>query len=123
MPTYEYRCANGHVFEVSQSMADDPISECEVCGAPVERVYHPPAVHYKGSGFYTTDYAKENGAKSDSDSDKKSGDSDTAKKSEEVREEKERQQQVLGLVRPPALPLRAVWVARRIPAEKLPRGG
>ena len=83
MPTYEYRCANGHVFEVFQAMADDPIAECEVCAAPVERVYHPPAVHYKGSGFYTTDYAKKNGAEPDSDSDKKSGDSDTAKKSEQ----------------------------------------
>lgn len=79
MPTYEYRCTNGHVFEVFQAMADDPISECEVCGAPVERVYHPPAVHYKGSGFYTTDYAKKNGDKAGSTSEKKNGDSDPKK--------------------------------------------
>jgi predicted nucleic acid-binding Zn ribbon protein len=39
-------------------MADDPVTECEVCGAPVERVFRPVAVHFKGSGFYTTDYAK-----------------------------------------------------------------
>jgi putative FmdB family regulatory protein len=58
MPTYEYRCLNGHTFEVIQSMADDPVETCEVCGAPVERVFHPVAVHFKGSGFYTTDYAK-----------------------------------------------------------------
>ena len=82
MPTYEYRCTNGHTFEVFQAMADDPIAECEVCGAAVERVYHPPAVHYKGSGFYTTDYAKKNGDKGDSASEEKSGDSDTKKKSE-----------------------------------------
>ena len=87
MPTYEYRCSDGHAFEVFQAMADDPIAECETCGAPVERVYHPPAVHYKGSGFYTTDYAKKNGAKSDSASDKKSGDSES-KKSEKKSESK-----------------------------------
>ena len=58
MPIYEYRCANGHSFEVFQSMSDDPVTECEECGAPVERVFHPVAVHFKGSGFYTTDYAR-----------------------------------------------------------------
>jgi putative FmdB family regulatory protein len=58
MPIYEYRCLNGHTFEVIQSMSDDPVETCEVCGAPVERVFHPVAVHFKGSGFYTTDYAK-----------------------------------------------------------------
>ena len=58
MPTYEYRCSNGHTFEVIQRMADDPVETCEECGAPVERVFHPVAVHFKGSGFYTTDYAR-----------------------------------------------------------------
>jgi putative FmdB family regulatory protein len=58
MPIYEYRCLNGHTFEVVQSMSDDPIETCEVCGARVERVFHPVAVHFKGSGFYSTDYAK-----------------------------------------------------------------
>lgn len=57
MPTYEYRCGNGHTFEVIQSMSDDPVEACEQCGAPVERVFHPVAVHFKGSGFYSTDYA------------------------------------------------------------------
>jgi putative FmdB family regulatory protein len=57
MPTYEYRCINGHTFEVVQRMADDPVETCGECGAPVERVFHPVAVHFKGSGFYTTDYA------------------------------------------------------------------
>jgi putative FmdB family regulatory protein len=56
VPTYEYRCVNGHTFEVFQKMADDPVATCETCGAPVERVFHPVAVHFKGSGFYTTDY-------------------------------------------------------------------
>jgi len=58
VPIYEYRCKNGHTFEVFQKMTDDPVAECEVCGAQVERVFHPVAVHFKGSGFYTTDYAK-----------------------------------------------------------------
>jgi putative FmdB family regulatory protein len=57
MPTYEYRCENGHEFEVIQSMSDDPVTTCPECGAPVERVFHPVAVHFKGSGFYSTDYA------------------------------------------------------------------
>jgi len=56
MPIYEYRCTNGHTFEAIQSMSDAPLTECEVCGAPVQRVFHPPAVQFKGSGFYNTDY-------------------------------------------------------------------
>jgi putative FmdB family regulatory protein len=59
MPIYEYRCDKGHTFEVLQRMSDDPISKCEVCGAPVHRVFHPVAVHFKGSGFYNTDYGKQ----------------------------------------------------------------
>jgi putative FmdB family regulatory protein len=67
MPIYEYRCSNGHQFEVFQAMSDDPVSVCEQCGAPVERVFHPIAVHFKGSGFYTTDYARKAGAKASAD--------------------------------------------------------
>lgn len=56
MPIYEYRCDNGHHFDVMQKMTDGPVTACEVCGAPVQRVFHPVAVHFKGSGFYNTDY-------------------------------------------------------------------
>jgi putative FmdB family regulatory protein len=56
MPIYEYRCQQGHTFEVLQRMSDDPVLSCETCSAPVERVFHPVAVHFKGSGFYNTDY-------------------------------------------------------------------
>src|SRR3954463_14442037 len=56
MPVYEYRCDNGHTFEVMQRMADDPVQTCQECGAPVQRVFHPVAVHFKGKGFYNTDY-------------------------------------------------------------------
>jgi putative FmdB family regulatory protein len=59
MPIYEYRCPNGHTFEVFQRMSDPPAESCEVCGAsPVEKVLYPVAVHFKGSGFYTTDYGR-----------------------------------------------------------------
>lgn len=58
MPIYEYRCDNDHSFEVMQRMIDEPLSECSQCGAPVQRVFHPVAIHFKGSGFYNTDYGK-----------------------------------------------------------------
>ena len=59
MPIYEYKCPNGHVFEVLQRMSDAPIEACEVCGAsPVVKVLYPAAIHYKGSGFYSTDYGR-----------------------------------------------------------------
>jgi putative FmdB family regulatory protein len=56
MPIYEYRCQKGHTFEVIQRMSDDALDACEVCAAPATRVLHAPAVHFKGSGFYNTDY-------------------------------------------------------------------
>jgi putative FmdB family regulatory protein len=84
MPIYEYRCDNGHVFDVIQKMADEPLTECQECGAPAVRVLHPVAVHFKGSGFYNTDYGrkkgggKEGGASSDGSSESKSSDSGSA---------------------------------------------
>jgi putative FmdB family regulatory protein len=56
MPIYEYRCENGHKFEVLQRMSDPPVTTCEIDGGSVERVFNPVAVHFKGSGFYSTDY-------------------------------------------------------------------
>ncbi|HEX2161005.1 MAG TPA: FmdB family zinc ribbon protein [Thermoleophilaceae bacterium] len=70
MPIYEYRCEKGHTFEVMQSMSAEPLNECEVCGAPVQKVLHAPAVHFKGSGFYTTDYGKKKAAGAGADSKK-----------------------------------------------------
>jgi putative FmdB family regulatory protein len=61
VPIYEYKCAKGHVFDVIQKMSDDPLTKCQECGAPAERVLHPVAVHFKGSGFYNTDYGKKKG--------------------------------------------------------------
>ena len=68
MPTYEYRCENDHTFEVTQRMTDDPVQTCEVCGAPVQRVFHPIAVHFKGSGFYNTDYGTKKRAREEASS-------------------------------------------------------
>ncbi len=59
MPIYEFRCPSGHLFEVFQRIGDPDPAECEVCGAsPVTRVFHPVPVHFKGSGFYSTDYGR-----------------------------------------------------------------
>jgi putative FmdB family regulatory protein len=68
MPIYEYRCDHGHTFEVMQRMTDDPVSACQTCSAPVQRVFHPVAVHFKGSGFYNTDYGTRKRAREKSES-------------------------------------------------------
>ena len=57
MPFYEYRCTKGHQFEVRQSMSDEPLKKCEVCGAKAARVLFAPAIHFKGTGFHNTDYS------------------------------------------------------------------
>jgi len=80
MPTYEYKCSNGHNFEVMLRMSDDPITECEVCGAPVQRVFSPVAVHFKGTGFYSTDYGSKNRAR---EKEKDAADAKTSKAKDE----------------------------------------
>jgi putative FmdB family regulatory protein len=80
MPIYEYRCEKGHTFEVFQSMSDDPVETCEECGAPVQRVLHPVAIHFKGSGFHNTDY--KNKGKTGTGKDGDSGDSPSESKSD-----------------------------------------
>jgi putative FmdB family regulatory protein len=80
MPIYEYKCPNGHLFEVFHGMNEPGPEGCEVCGAsPLQVVLHPVAVHYKGSGFYSTDYGRggkkpvKEGSSSDSSSSSDSG--------------------------------------------------
>ncbi len=80
MPIYEYKCKKGHVFEVMQSFSDEPLTKCEICGAAVQKVFHPVSVHFKGSGFYNTDYGtkrrareKENNKESSSSSSSSEG--------------------------------------------------
>lgn len=82
MPIYEYRCENGHLTEVLQSFTDASLETCNVCGAPVRKVLHSPAIHYKGSGFYSTDYGR--GGKKNRTSDGTSeGSSDSSSSSSE----------------------------------------
>jgi putative FmdB family regulatory protein len=94
MPIYEYKCKKGHVFEVMQSFSDDALTKCEVCGAPVQRVYHPVSVHFKGSGFYNTDYGTKRRAReakehkeSSSSSSSESSSSSSESKSESSKSE------------------------------------
>ncbi len=56
MPLYEYQCKKGHTFELMQPIMAESLDKCTICGAPAERVLYAPAVHFKGSGFYNTDY-------------------------------------------------------------------
>jgi putative FmdB family regulatory protein len=90
MPIYEYRCPNGHEFEVIHRMDDPPPAACEVCGAgPLVRVFHPVPVFFKGAGFYSTDYGRDkrkaepaaggDGAKSSDDGAAKADDKSTKK--------------------------------------------
>ena len=86
MPIYEYKCPQGHVFELFLRMSDPGPDGCTVCGAaPVEKVLYPVAVHFKGSGFYSTDYGR--GARKKDAS--KDGDAPAASASEAPRKETE----------------------------------
>ena len=83
MPIYEYKCDNGHVFDVMQKMSEEALTECVECGAPAHRVLTAPAVHFKGSGFYNTDYGKRkgggsNGSGAEGSSESKSSDSSSS---------------------------------------------
>src|SRR5271154_5981381 len=73
MPIYEYKCPNGHLLEVLHGINEPAPEKCEICGAsPLVRVLHPVAVHYKGSGFYSTDYGR-GGSRAKKDSESGSG--------------------------------------------------
>jgi putative FmdB family regulatory protein len=85
VPTYEYRCAScEHQFERFQRMSDEPVKECEVCGEPVKRLLFPVAIHFKGNGFYSTDYAKKNALGTPGASTVNGGSSDVASDSSSV---------------------------------------
>jgi putative FmdB family regulatory protein len=62
MPLYEYKCQScDHVFDVIQKFSDPPLTTCPECGGTVEKCVSSPALQFKGSGFYITDYAKKGG--------------------------------------------------------------
>ncbi len=86
MPTYEYRCRDcGHSFDIIQKMSDDPLTHCPECGGALRKVFAPPAISFKGSGFYATDHGKKSkpssggDAKKDAGSTGSSGSSDSSK--------------------------------------------
>jgi putative FmdB family regulatory protein len=82
MPIYEYECPNGHRFEVIQKFDDPPVEVCTVCGQSVQRLISSPAIQFKGSGWYITDYARKGDSSAESNaksaSDKPSSDSSKA---------------------------------------------
>lgn len=84
MPLYEYQCKKcGHRFEKIQKFSDQPVKKCPDCGGPVEKIISAPAVQFKGSGWYVTDYAKKSHAPS---TDSGSKDSKESKKEEKKSE-------------------------------------
>jgi len=88
MPIYEYRRQDGTTFELLQSISADPLTEDPETGEPVERVLHAPAVHFKGSGFYNTDYGTRKRQRETKDSGEKSADKSEAKPKEKKAETK-----------------------------------
>jgi putative FmdB family regulatory protein len=88
MPIYEYKCENGHVFDVMQKLSEDPLSSCVECGAPVRKVLHPVGISFKGSGFYSTDYSKQGQKEAARKETSKSTNGDNGSRSEEKSKEK-----------------------------------
>jgi putative FmdB family regulatory protein len=79
MPIYEYRCPKGHTFELFQRMSDPSPETCQICGeGPVTKVLYPAAIHFKGSGFYSTDYGR--GSKRSASKESSDGSGDSAEK-------------------------------------------
>lgn len=93
MPLYEYQCTKcKHTFEKIQKFSDPPVTECPKCGGEVEQLLSPPAIQFKGAGWYVTDYAKKSGSasgsKSGSDVSSSSSESKSESKSETKSESK-----------------------------------
>ena len=81
MPLYEYECNDcGHRFERIRKFSDPPLSTCPVCGGAVRKLLSPPAIQFKGSGWYVTDYARKPGGKKDGDEARGGGKKDGGKK-------------------------------------------
>jgi putative FmdB family regulatory protein len=81
MPIYEYKCENGHLFDVMRKMSEDPLTACVECGAPVRKVLHPVNISFKGSGFYSTDYKNGSRSEKTEKSETASGNGDSSGKS------------------------------------------
>ena len=92
MPTYEYTCRDcGHTFDIVQKMTEDTLTICPRCGGRLRKVFAAPAIAFKGSGFYATDYGRKKssaGSDSGSSDSKKDSSSDSNSKSESKSESK-----------------------------------
>ena len=88
MPIYEYRRPNGTTFEVMQSMSDEALTKDPETGVPVERVLHAPAIHFKGKGFYNTDYGTKRRAREMEKSASDGADKHDAKTAEKKKDKK-----------------------------------
>ena len=73
MPLYEYQCAKDGVFELVRKFSDPPLTECPTCGGPIEKLASAPAIQFKGSGWYVTDYARKSGGEGAKSSPSESG--------------------------------------------------
>jgi len=88
MPIYEYKCENGHVFDVMQKLSEDPLTACVECGAPVRKVLHPVGISFKGSGFYSTDYSNKSKRETATKDDSTSSNGDSGTKDNEKTKDK-----------------------------------
>ena len=88
MPIYEYKCENGHVFDVMQKLSEDPLTACVECGAPVRKVLHPVGISFKGSGFYSTDYSNKSKRETATKDDSTSSNGDSGTKDKEKTKDK-----------------------------------
>src|SRR5262249_55058459 len=87
MPLYEYECANGHRFEVIQKFSDPPVEKCLTCGSPVHKLLSSPAIQFKGTGWYVTDYARKGGDGKDAKTSTSGKDSKESKETKETKTE------------------------------------
>jgi putative FmdB family regulatory protein len=85
LPLYEYHCVKDGTFEQVRKFSDPPLEKCPTCGGPIEKLLSAPAIQFKGTGWYITDYARkgDGGGKKDAGSDKSSGSSEKPSSSSE----------------------------------------
>lgn len=89
VPTYEYTCRDcGHTFEIVQSMTDEPLTMCPECGGTLRKVFAPPAISFKGSGFYATDHGKKSKRPETKEASKKDAAASSGEGSKDAKESK-----------------------------------
>jgi putative FmdB family regulatory protein len=90
MPTYEYRCREcGHTFDVVHGMTDEALTVCPVCGGELRKVFAPPAISFKGSGFYATDHGKKSKTAAENAGEKPAASSESSDSKSEKKDTKD----------------------------------